>query len=321
MIQSLARFLMGLAPAIPDPNDPTLRERFNLREFREASDIDRRRFMMAIARSRYESECEMHIHKLFGLSQERFAALLRGKTVMELGCFVGGSVLAHAEAYDVDEMYGVDIQDEFLEAARLYTDKKQGRFQFLKGYGEAIPLPDGSCDAIITQDTIEHVNDVSATLAECYRVLKSSGLLFCVFPSFYHPWGNHLGMVTKVPWLHLLFSDRVIEGAYRQILDRRGEAAYWYRPDNAMSMHRQRFHGVNGITARRFRRLAMHRRFPIVYRNVAPLFSVGRTIQRRPMLKILSLPLKPLASLPVLEEMFLHRACYILQRPPITWGA
>src|SRR2546422_3184192 len=77
MIQSLARFLMGLAPAIPDPNDPTLRERFNLREFREASDIDRRRFMMAIARSRYESECEMRSEEHTSELQSRLHLVCR----------------------------------------------------------------------------------------------------------------------------------------------------------------------------------------------------------------------------------------------------
>jgi SAM-dependent methyltransferase len=321
MLKALAKALMRLAPVVPDPTDPTLRERFNLREFIEGSEVDRARFMVAVAHSRYLSECEMHIHTLFGLSQGRLTSLLKGKTVMELGCFAGGSVVAHSEAYETGLMYGVDVDDRFITAARFYTEGKGGRFRFLLGTGEMIPLPDESCDAIITQDTIEHVNDVSATVRECRRVLKPSGLLFCVFPGLYHPWGNHLSMVTKVPWLHLFFSDRVIEDAYREIIDERGEAAYWYRPGNSMEMHRRRFYEVNGITVSGFRHICEQHEFPIVYKKVAPLFSVGRRIQRQPLLRLLALPLKPLAALPVLEEILLHRVCYILQKPPVTWSS
>jgi len=320
MLRAIAKALMKLAPAIPDPSDPTLRERFNLREFTEGTREDRDRFMLAVAHSRYLNECEMHVHHLFGLPHACLTSLLHGKTVMELGCFAGGSVVAHAEAYDIGLMYGVDIDDNFIAAAQLYTAGRANRFRFLSGAGEMIPLPDETCDAIITQDTIEHVGDVSATLKECLRVLKPRGLLFCVFPSLYHPWGNHLSMVTRVPWLHLLFSDHVIESAYREIVEERGEGAYWYRPGNPMEMQRRRFYEVNGITAAKFRRISRQHGFAIVYKKVAPLFSVGRRIQKQPWLRAFALPLKPLAALPVLEEALLHRVCYILQKPPLTWA-
>jgi ubiquinone/menaquinone biosynthesis C-methylase UbiE len=308
---------MKMMETAPHPNDPTLRERFNLMEFVAGSIEERHRFMLAIARDRYASECEMHIHKVFGLPQERMEAWLRGKTVMELGCFVGGSVVAHAEAYGVQQMYGVDIDEQFLEAARLFAADRPGHYEFLKGSAEAIPLTSESCDAILTQDTIEHVNDVELALRECFRVLKPSGLLLCVFPSFYHPWGNHLGMVTNFPWLHLLFSDEVLEAAYRSIMDERGEEAYWYRPENPKAMHRQRFHGVNGITAARFRTLAQRLNFAVVYKKTTPIFSVGRKVQRHPWLKVFALPLWPLAMLPAFEELLLHRICYVLQKAPV----
>jgi len=314
----VAQFLMKTMETKPSPHDPTLRERFNLKEFLEASPSVRRAFMLEIARERYDSECEMHIHHFFGVSLEQMRALLQGRIIMELGCFVGGSAVAHAEAYGVTRMLGVDIEDVFLEAARLFTANREGQFEFVKGRGESLPLPSESCDAILTQDTLEHVNDVDATLRESFRVLRPGGLMFCVFPGFFHPWGNHLGMVTRFPWLHLAFSDAVLETAYHAIIARRGESAYWYTRDNAMAMHRGRFHGVNGITAWRFRKLTRAVGFAIVRANVTPIFSVGRRIQRWPWLRIFALPLWPLARLPVLEEVLLHRMCYILQKPPVT---
>jgi len=305
---------------IPSTQDPTLRERFNLKEFTEGQESTRREFMLQVARQRYASECELHIHRLFGLSLERMQNLLRGKTVMELGCYVGGSVVAHAETYEIGKMYGIDIEEVFLEAARLFVAQRSGSYEFREGRAEAIPLPSKSCDAIITQDTLEHVDSVEQALSECLRVLKPSGLLLCIFPSFYHPWGNHLGMVTRFPWLHLLSSDRLLEAAYTSLLRERGGAAYWYDTNNTMAMHRHRFNGVNGITAARFRTLARRLRFPLVFRSASPIFSAGRRVQKEPWLKLLALPLWPLALLPGLEELVLHRVCYILQKPPLTWS-
>lgn len=316
---SLAKFLMRLWEATPQPNDPTLRERFNLREFLTATPDEREQFMLEIARQRHASECELPIHKLFGLTQQRMTGLLHGKTVMELGCFVGGSAVAHAEAYGAAVMWGVDIEDVFLEAARLFVRGRRGEFAFWRGSGEAIPLATESCDAIITQDTLEHVHDVHATLRECQRVLRPGGLLFAVFPSFYHPWGNHLGMVTNMPWLHAVFSDAVLEAAYRAIVAERGSQAYWYVPENSLAMNRGRFHGVNGITASTFRQIAAQLRFPIVHRHVAPLFGVGRRVQRHPWLRAFSFPLLPLAGIPGLEEFLVHRVCYVLQKTPRDW--
>jgi SAM-dependent methyltransferase len=310
---------MKLSPRTPDPSSPTLRERFNLREFTEGSTENRRRMMLDAAESRFEHECELPLHVWFGFDRGRMAALLTGKYVLDLGCFVGGATASHAETYEVAFMYGIDVDDTLLEAARLFTAGRDGRYEFVKGFGEQIPLPDEAVDAIITQDTLEHVLDVRATLAECFRVLKPSGLTFCIFPSFYHPWGSHLTFVTNTPWLQLAFSDQTLESAYRELLTERGEDAYWYRLGNDLELNRRRFYSVNGMTVRAFRRFVQDVGFIIVDRNVVPLFGLGRRMRRHPTLRRVAMGLRLMASVPILEEALLHRAIYVLQKPPHTW--
>jgi ubiquinone/menaquinone biosynthesis C-methylase UbiE len=317
----LAKRAMRLAEVHPNPDDPTLRERFNRREFTEAPRQERLQMMLELSDSHYRHELELPLHIWLGIEQERLKELLRGKTVLDLGCFVAGTSLAYAEAYAIGHIYGLDIDEKLLDAARQFAQGRSARFDFICGYGEENPLSDEQVDAIITQDTLEHVVDVDATLGECFRVLKPSGLVFCVFPSFYHPFGNHLNLVTNMPWLHLFFSDAVLETAYRELVEERGSAASWYSPGHELEVRRQRFYSVNGVTLRSFRRAAQAAGFTIVHRNVVPLLRLGRRLTRHPSLRALSRPLGALAALPVLEEALSHRACYVLQKPPLDWSA
>jgi ubiquinone/menaquinone biosynthesis C-methylase UbiE len=275
--------------------------------------------MVDAAQSRFDHECELPLHIWFGFDRERMAALMTGKCILDLGCFVGGATASHAEMYGAAFAYGIDVDDTTLEAARLFTAERGGRYDFVEGFGEQIPLPDEAVEAIITQDTLEHVLDVRATLIECFRVLKPSGLMFCIFPSFYHPWGSHLTLVTNTPWLQLVFSDETLKSAYRELLAERGEDAYWYRLGNDLELSRHRFYTVNGMTVRAFRKCARDVGFIIAYRNVVPLFGLGRRMRRHPTVRRVAMGLRLLASMPILEEALLHRAIYILQKPPRTW--
>jgi SAM-dependent methyltransferase len=315
----LAKGAMKIWPNTPDPEDPTKRERFNLREFTEGSPEERHRMMLETAESHFQHERELPLHTWFGFDRERMRSLLRGKSVLDLGCFVGGTTASHADAYDIAVMYGVDIDETLLDAARLFTAEGKRRCEFIKGFAEENPLPDEAVDAVLTQDTLEHVADIRATLSECFRVLRPSGLMFCVFPTFYHPWGNHLNLITNVPWLHAVFSDSTLRSAYLELLAERGEEAYWYRCGNDLEVNRRRFYSVNGTSVWAFRKVAQDNGFIIVHKNVVPLLGLGRRLSRHPTLRRISVSLRLLASLPILEEGLLHRAVYILQKPPRTW--
>jgi SAM-dependent methyltransferase len=313
--QALAFRAMNLAPVIPDERDPSLRERFNLRAFAEGTSADRKRFMRAVAEDRYRHELALPMHRVFGMSEDAMRAALEGKRVMELGCFVGACAAANAERYGVGEMVGVDIDAIFLEAARRFVEGRTGRYRFVRAFGESLPFADESFDAILTQDTLEHVYDVAAVLSELRRVLRPEGRVYAQFPSWYHPWGNHLSLVTSMPWLHLVFRDSTLEAAYRAIIAERGEGAYWYAPGNGRQMDRRRFHSVNGITAARFRRLVRAEGLSIIRWQVNPVLTGGRRAMTHPWLKALGFPLRMLATLPGIEELLLNRISVVVQKP------
>jgi ubiquinone/menaquinone biosynthesis C-methylase UbiE len=216
-------------------------------------------------------------------------------------------------------MVGVDIDDVFLEAAEEFVHDRPGRYRFVRAFGESLPFDDELFDAIVTQDTLEHVHDVATVLRELRRVLKPGGCVYAQFPSWYHPWGNHLSLVTSTPWLHLVFRDSTLESAYRAIIAERRERAYWYAPGNGLEMHRRRFHSVNGITAAHFRRLARAEGFAIARWQINPVVGGGRRSIENRWLRALGAPLRVLAALPGLEELLLNRICVVLQRPSGPW--
>jgi SAM-dependent methyltransferase/uncharacterized protein YbaR (Trm112 family) len=59
-----------------------------------------------------------------------------------------------------------------------------GRFENVDvvGVAEHLPLDDASCDGIVVQAVLEHVDDAEAVLSECARVLKASGSILIEVP-------------------------------------------------------------------------------------------------------------------------------------------
>jgi SAM-dependent methyltransferase len=59
-------------------------------------------------------------------------------------------------------------------------------------FAESIPVEDGTFDVVVTQETLEHVQDPFKAMSELHRILKPTGTLYCQLPFIigYHP-GPH----------------------------------------------------------------------------------------------------------------------------------
>lgn len=115
------------------------------------------------------------------LSRYAFAAsLLTGsERVLDAGCGTGygASRLAASAAF----VLGIDISEETVRfaAARYGND----RIRFEAGTCEALPVVDGSLDAVVAFEVIEHLREWRRFLSECRRVLKPSGRLIVSTPN------------------------------------------------------------------------------------------------------------------------------------------
>ena len=146
-------------------------------------------------------------------------------------------------------------------------------------------------------------------MQECFRVLKPGGKLLAVFPPFFQPLESHLGLVTKMPALHWLFSGKTITDAYNEIIKKRGMEAYWYDREDPELAEWERLPSLNGITVAKFRRIvAANKGWNILYWSKDPILSDGKRANML-VFHIFRKLFVLLARLPILEELFLGRIC------------
>ena len=107
------------------------------------------------------------------------ADLRPGETVLDLGCGGGIDVLLSARRVGPSgKAYGLDMTGEMLDLARAHARQAGvGNAEFLRGQIEAIPLPDGSVDVVISNCVINLSTDRPAVFAESFRVLRPGGRL------------------------------------------------------------------------------------------------------------------------------------------------
>ena len=107
------------------------------------------------------------------------ADLLPGERVLDLGSGGGIDVLLSAKRVGpTGKVFGLDMTEEMLALARANAAKARAtNVEFLKGQIEAVPLPAGSVDVVISNCVVNLSTDKPAVLAEVHRVLTPGGRL------------------------------------------------------------------------------------------------------------------------------------------------
>jgi arsenite methyltransferase len=105
------------------------------------------------------------------------AELREGERVLDLGSGGGIDVLLSARRVGPSgRAFGLDMTDEMLALARRNADEAGAtNVEFLKGQIEAIPLPAGSIDVVISNCVVNLAADKPAVFREIARVLRPGG--------------------------------------------------------------------------------------------------------------------------------------------------
>jgi arsenite methyltransferase len=105
------------------------------------------------------------------------ADLSPGEVVLDLGSGAGADVLISAQRVTPGgRVFGLDMTTEMLELARRNAAAAGvDNVEFLHGYLEDVPLPDGSVDVVISNCVINLAADKAEVLREAARVLRPGG--------------------------------------------------------------------------------------------------------------------------------------------------
>lgn len=121
--------------------------------------------------------------------QERRLSLVRryvpleGARILDIGCGIGAYVRRIRRISS--RVYGVDVDEQRVR--RGSTDLPN----LLPAAGEHLPFADGTFDAVLLNEVIEHVKDDAATLREACRVTKAGGNVVIFAPNRLYPFETH----------------------------------------------------------------------------------------------------------------------------------
>ncbi len=137
----------------------------------------------------------------------RYAGVLPGRRILDLGAGMGGTSVALALAGA--QVRACEYNPAYCEIIRLRAARYGLDLPVFNGAAEAIPLPDASVDAAICWDVVEHVQDPDRLLAELARVIVPGGALLITVINRYAFRDPHYHL-PLLNWLPRPFAEAVI---------------------------------------------------------------------------------------------------------------
>ena len=168
--------------------------------------------------------------------------MVEGKRIIDFGCGEGHQAIELAKL-ETQSVVGVDINPTLLNEAR-----NRARAE---GVGDRVEFrlpeeldPEHRGDLILSQHAMEHFSDPLAVLESMSTLLSDEGRAAITFsPPWLHPYGSHMHFFTPIPWVHLIFPERVVMNVRSR-----------YRDDGA-TRYEEVEGGLNRMTLSRFESL------------------------------------------------------------------
>tara|TARA_B100000315_G_C14552671_1_gene576650 strand:+ start:765 stop:1739 length:975 start_codon:yes stop_codon:yes gene_type:complete len=284
----IAQILMNLSPNFPLYNEIGFKqEDFKNPSFISLTKKGKNEQIFQWIINDIKKYSEFQFEKYF--PEFQYEKYIKGKTVLDVGCSIGGLTMHFAEEYKVDKMFGIDCHNKSIDAVNNYIIKEQtltSEYTFVCAKAEQMPFDDHTFDAIISNDTFEHVRNIRKTLIECKRVTKPGGIILLVFPSYHFPLGGgHIEMVTNTLFLEWIFSPKILNQAIINITSKWDSRYNWFLNANENSekikwLEVESGIGINGVTYNEFNSVVNDLEFSKVKFIKSPIASCSTKMKK-----------------------------------------
>jgi len=197
-----------------------------------------------------------------------------GLDVLEIGAGHGG-ISCYMAAVGAKSVVGLDLNVKHLEIARRFAKIVAERYgpnyqlpvTFVEMSADRMTFPDGSFDLVLADNAFEHFTEPEAVMKEAFRVLRpGGGVLVPVFSSILSKYGLHLKLGLKLPWAHVLFSEKTIIRAMRRLAEVDPHLLELYpglndSPQRVRDL--RRYKDLNDITYREFKAMVARTGFKL----------------------------------------------------------
>jgi ubiquinone/menaquinone biosynthesis C-methylase UbiE len=121
------------------------------------------------------------VEALFREHEERYVFAgqhVAGKDVLDVACGTGVGT-EYLRIAGASRVWGLDIDP----GAIAYAKSRYAGCEFAECEATSLCLPDESVDVVVSFETLEHLKDQRKFITECWRVLRSGGMLICSTPN------------------------------------------------------------------------------------------------------------------------------------------
>ena len=203
---------------------------------------------------------------------------LEGARHLDVGCGYGTSCVYTAQ-HGAVRAVGVDSDAVRIEFARRHIPTAHpevaDRVEFLIDDTTAA-LAGERFDLITLKDSFEHIDEPEQAINEIKTLLAPGGALVIGNPPWKSFYGGHTNFMTRFPWVHLIFPERVVMEVRRD-----------YRPDEPPATRYEDVQGgMNRMTVQRFEeimgRTGLRQEYFAINQGNHPAHRVLRVLQRLP---------------------------------------
>ena len=102
---------------------------------------------------------------------------LEDRSVLDIGCGVGGIDVLLVERFGAGYVTGVDVEDTVLAGARARVERHglSDRIGVAKVAPGPLPFPPGTFDIVFSKDSIVHIPDKESLARDVFRLLRPGG--------------------------------------------------------------------------------------------------------------------------------------------------